>query len=329
VVADPLSGEPAPGLEETLRRAAEEIGPRATGRVKYHEPLAPFTSFRVGGPAGVLVEPKNETDLEVTGSVVARLGLDVLVLGRGSNVLIGDDGFPGVVIRMGKGFEWIRAAGEDGVEAGGGANLPQVANWARRRGLAGMEFSVAIPATVGGGVAMNAGAHGSSLSEVVESVRVCRLAEGRTDELSVEDLQMSYRQTAVGPGSLVCSARFRLHPGNPAEIAARMEKYRIHRSDTQPSEAPNAGSTFRNPPGASAGGLIEAAGLKGHRIGGAEVSPKHANFFFARPGARAQDVFDLMVHVQAEVRKNSGVTLVPEVRIIGFFDNADALETGR
>ncbi|HEX2178780.1 MAG TPA: UDP-N-acetylmuramate dehydrogenase [Actinomycetota bacterium] len=327
MVGDRGAAEPTPELQETLRRAAEEIAAGATGRVKFSEPLAPFTSFRVGGPAGVLVEPKNETDLEVTGSVVSRLGLDVLVLGRGTNVLIGDEGFPGVVIRMGKGFEWIRAAGEHGVEAGGGANLPQVANWAKRRGLSGMEFATAIPATVGGGVAMNAGAHGSSLSEVLESARVCHLAEGRTEELSMEDLQMSYRKTSVGPGSLVCSARFRLAPGDPAEIASRMERYRGHRTETQPSEAPNAGSTFRNPPGHSAGGLIEAAGLKGFRIGGAEVSSKHANFFFARPGARAQDVFDLMVHVQAEVEQAAGVTLVPEVRIIGFFDHADALKT--
>jgi UDP-N-acetylmuramate dehydrogenase len=314
-------------LDETLHQAAAEIGAAASGRVAFKEPLAPFTSFRVGGPAGVLVEPRDEKDLEVTGSVVARLGLDVLILGRGSNVLIGDDGFPGVVIRMGKGFEWIRPAGEDGVEAGGGANLPQVANWARRRSLAGMEFSVAIPATVGGGVAMNAGAHGASLSDVLESARVCYLAEGRTEEITAEDLDMSYRKTAVGPGSLVCSARFRLAPGDPAEIAARMEKYRIHRTETQPADAPNAGSTFRNPQGHSAGGLIEATGLKGHRIGGAEVSPKHANFFFARPGAKAQDVFDLMVFVQAAVEKEHGVRLLPEVRIIGFFDNADDLKT--
>jgi UDP-N-acetylmuramate dehydrogenase len=314
-------------LDETLQQATAEIGAAASGRVAFKESLAPFTSFRVGGPAGVLVEPRDEKDLEVTGSVVARLGLDVLILGRGSNVLIGDDGFPGVVIRMGKGFEWIRPAGESGVEAGGGANLPQVANWARRRSLAGMEFSVAIPATVGGGVAMNAGAHGASLSDVLESARVCYLAEGRTEEIAAEDLNMTYRKTAVGPGSLVCSARFRLVPGDPAEIAARMEKYRIHRSETQPADAPNAGSTFRNPQGHSAGGLIEATGLKGHRIGGAEVSPKHANFFFARPGAKAQDVFDLMVFVQAAVEKEHGVRLLPEVRIIGFFDNADELKT--
>lgn len=316
-----------PVLDRKLRRAAEEIGASAHGRVALHEPLAPFTSFRVGGPAGVLVEPRDEHDLEVAGSVVAGLGLDTLILGRGSNVLIGDAGFPGIVLRMGKGFEWIRAAGEDGVEAGGGANLPQVANWARRRSLSGMEFSVAIPATVGGGVAMNAGAHGSSLSDVLESARVCHLAQGRTIEVTADDLQMTYRRTAVGPGSLVCSARFRLTPGDPAEIAARMEKYRLHRSDTQPSEAPNAGSTFRNPPGSSAGHLIEAAGLKGHRIGGAEVSDKHANFFFAHPGARAQDIFDLIVFVQAEVEKSSGVTLVPEVRIVGYFENSAALKT--
>ncbi len=314
-------------LDEKLRLAADEIAVSSSGRVAFKEPLAPFTSFRVGGPAGVLVEPRDEKDLEVAGSVVSRRGLDVLILGRGTNVLIGDDGFAGVVIRMGKGFEWIRGAGADGVEAGGGANLPQVSNWARRRSLTGMEFTVAIPATVGGGVAMNAGAHGSSLSDVLESARICYLAEGRTVEISAQDLQMTYRETAIGPGSLVCSAKFRLAPGEQDHIAARMDRYRLHRSDTQPAEAPNAGSTFRNPPGQSAGALIEAAGLKGHRIGGAEVSPKHANFLFARPGASAQDVFDLMAFVQDAVERQHGVLLLPEVRIIGLFDNADGLKT--
>lgn len=312
---------------EALREAHREISASATGKVALSSPLAPSTSFRLGGPAGILIEPKDERDLEIAGAAVSHHGLDVLVLGRGSNVLIGDDGFPGLVIRLGKGFEQIRAAGADGVEAGGGANLPQVANWARRRSLAGMEFAVAIPATVGGGVAMNAGAHGSSLSEVLESVRVCLLAEGRTVQFAAADLDMSYRKTALPSGSLVCAATFRLAPGDPREIAARMERYRIHRSDTQPADAPNAGSTFRNPPGNSAGKLIEATGLKGHRIGGAEVSPKHANFFVAHPGATAQDVFDLIVFVQKAVEEAQGIRLLPEVRIIGFFDHADELKT--
>lgn len=322
-----VGGTAGSSVTEVLREAHREISSAATGKVALSESLAPFTSFRVGGPAGLLVEPAGEQDLEIAGSVVSRLGLDVLILGRGTNVLIGDDGFPGLVVRMGKGFEWIRASGDDGVQAGGGANLPQVANWARRRSLTGMEFSVAIPATVGGGVAMNAGAHGSSLSEVLESVRVCLLAEGRTVELSVADLEMSYRKSVLPAGSLVSSATFRLEPGDPKAIGARMEQYRLHRSDTQPADAPNAGSTFRNPPGNSAGKLIEGAGLKGHRIGGAEVSTKHANFFVARPGATAQDVFDLIVYVQKTVEETQGVRLLPEVRIIGFFENADELMT--
>lgn len=315
-----------PRTQDPAARAGEEIASLCEGRVLIGESLARFTSFRVGGAAGVLVEPMNEADLEVAGSALSRHGIEFVVLGRGTNVLVADAGFPGMVIKMGKGFEWIRQAGPRGVEAGGGANLPQVANWAAKRSLTGMEFAVAIPATVGGGVAMNAGAHGSSLSEVLQSVRVCTLAEGRIEVLTAGSLNMSYRKAAVPGGSLVCSAQFLLEPADRAEILERMERYRAHRADTQPSQAPNAGSTFKNPAGSSAGEMIERAGLKGLKVGGAEVSEQHANFFLARPGARAQDVFDLMVRVQRSVEEICGVTLIPEVRLIGRFEGAERLK---
>jgi UDP-N-acetylmuramate dehydrogenase len=255
------------------------------------------------------------------------LGLDTLVLGRGTNVLIADGGFPGAVIRIGKGFEWIREGSRSEVEAGGGLPLPVVANWAARRSLTGMEFAVAIPATVGGAVRMNAGAHGSSLSEVLRAARIFRLTSGQVEELSADGLGMSYRQTVLGPADVVCSARFQLSPGSREEISARMEHHRRHRSTTQPSDAPNAGSMFKNPEGRSAGALIEQAGMKGHRVGGAEVSLKHANFFLAHSGATAQDVYDLMAHVQAEVLAKFDILLIPEVRIIGTFDTTAGLRT--
>lgn len=326
-------GELSPGeanskvTPEVWDRVATDLAARLAGTVRRHAPLAPMTSFRVGGPAAVLIEPGAEADLEVADSVIARLGLAAMVMGRGTNLLISDDGFPGVVIRMARGFEWIRSGGNGTVEAGGGVSLARVANWAAGRSLQGMEFAVAIPATVGGGVAMNAGAHGQSMSDVLESARVWHLGEGRIREMAPADLEMSYRRSSLGPGNLVCSARFRLAPGDPAEIASRMSAYRQHRAGTQPSEAPNAGSMFKNPPGQSAGKLIESAGLRGYRIGGAEVSRKHANFFFAHPGARAQDVYDLMAHVQSAVEVRSGVTLLPEVRLVGLFEGAERLKT--
>lgn len=306
---------------------AADLRAAIKGRVLANQPLAPFTSFRVGGPAAVLVEAEDEADLRVIGEVVAEHDLPVLVLGRGTNVLIGDGGFGGVVVRTGKGFEWIREGKEHELEAGGGLSLPVVANYAAKRCMSGMEFAVAIPATVGGAVRMNAGAHGSSVSEVLRSARIFRLAERIGEDLPVAALQMSYRRTTLGATDIVCSARFGLQPGSLGEIKARMDMHRKHRTRTQPSEAPNAGSMFKNPPGSSAGELIERAGLKGHRVGGAEVSGKHANFFLAHSGARAQDVYDLMAHVQSVVWDNFGVMLLPEVRIVGSFDKTAELKT--
>jgi len=309
------------GDDSGLSEAGEELSASIGGSVVLNKPLGPITSFRLGGPAAIFVEPADEADLELAGLVANEHGIPMLIIGKGSNVLVADAGFPGVVVRMGKRFEWIRqGASVERVEAGGAASLPQVSNWAAKRSLTGMEFAVAIPATVGGGVAMNAGAHGSSVSEVLESVRVCTLAEGRTEEVEAAELDMRYRRTKLGPGALVCSARFILAPGDPATIRDRMKEHRVHRAATQPSEAPNAGSMFKNPPGGSAGGLIESAGLKGSRMGEAEVSTKHGNFFLARPGATAQDVYDLMAAVQTSVEEKFGVTLVPEVRLIGDFD---------
>ncbi|MEX2587275.1 MAG: UDP-N-acetylmuramate dehydrogenase [Actinomycetota bacterium] len=312
-------------MDDETRSTVQGLLPRIEGRTALDESLAPLTSFRVGGRAAVLVEPVSETDLSVTAEIVALTGMEILMLGKGSNLLVSDLGFPGIVLRLAKGFDQIAALGDDTIEAGAGTSLPQVANWAARRGLAGMEFAVAIPATVGGAVAMNAGAHGSDLSHVLESVRVCSLREGTFSEIPVQSLDMGYRSALIGEGNLVCAARFSLQRGDRDEILEKMHLYRTHRADTQPSRAPNAGSTFKNPPGSSAGSLIDAAGLKGLKIGGAQVSGKHGNFLLAGPGATAQDVFDLMAHIQSKVLKNAGVTLLPEVRIVGKFERSASL----
>ena len=338
IVSSDHGADELPGAAQ-LAALAASLGRAVGGRVTTSEPLAPFTSLRLGGPAAILVEPIDEDDLlrvaEVLagprsghagagGSAVGAAAVDVLVVGRGTNLLVSDRGFPGVVVRLGSGFEWISGGGPS-IEAGGGAPLPRVANYAARRSLAGMEFAVAIPATVGGGVRMNAGAHGSSISSVLAWARILGLTTGVQQTLSPQSLDLDYRKSSLTATDVVCAAGFTLRSADPAEIGRRMEAYRMHRSTTQPAEAPNAGSMFRNPAGSSAGLLIEAAGLKGRAVGRVEVSRRHANFFLAHPGATAQQVHDLMVVVQRTVEEHAGVVLVPEVRVVGTFDGSDGL----
>jgi UDP-N-acetylmuramate dehydrogenase len=307
--------------------AADALRSSVRGGVTTDAPLAPFTSFRLGGSAAILVEAFDESDLVTTASVAASSGLPILSLGRGSNMLVSDRGYPGIVVRLGKGFEWI-ADRERGLEAGSATPLPRLSNRAAGRGLSGLEFAVAIPASLGGAVRMNAGAHSSSLAEVLDWVRLYRLGDAAPSVLPVAALDMRYRSTNLGDDDIVCAAGLALTPAPPAEIGERMQRYRDHRAATQPGAARNAGSMFRNPTGTSAGRLIEEAGLKGHRAGAAEVSGKHANFFLAHPGATAQDVHRLLVDVQAAVLERTGVLLTPEVRMVGRFEQPDLLRAG-
>jgi UDP-N-acetylmuramate dehydrogenase len=298
---------------------AQELKGSLRGKVQQDLPIARLTSFRVGGPAAILVEPADADDLSTLGRVLESVDVQVFVLGRGTNVLVSDHGYPGVVVRLGKGFDWIAETEEKTLEAGGATPLPQVANRAARLGLTGLEFGIAIPATVGGAVRMNAGAHASAVADVLKDVLLCRVPGGSLDRLEVTALEMKYRSTGLGPGDVVVSATFLLELADREEIAARMEQYRDHRTETQPVDAPNAGSMFKNPEGSTAGALIEGAGLKGLRIGQAEVSQKHANFFLAHSGAKAQDIYDLMAAVQKRVFEKHDLLLIPEVRPLGSF----------
>jgi UDP-N-acetylmuramate dehydrogenase len=305
-----------PALDDLAERLELEL----PGRVRRDIAVAPMTSFRVGGNAAIVVEPVSAEELATAGREIGRHGADTLVLGRGTNLLVSDRGYEGVLIRLGKAFDWITEFGDDQLEAGGATALPQVANRAAKMGLAGIEFAIAIPASVGGAVRMNAGAHSASVADVLKSAKVCRLHAGELVDLGSGELGMSYRHTSLGPADVVCSARFQLRAGDREAIAAKMTHYREHRSVTQPVEAPNAGSMFKNPDKDTAGGLIEKAGLKGLHVGNAEVSRKHANFFLAHPGATAQEIYQLMTKVQATVKEKFGVLLYPEVRPIGEFD---------
>ncbi|MEA2452550.1 MAG: UDP-N-acetylmuramate dehydrogenase [Actinomycetota bacterium] len=289
-------------------------------KVTRDEPLARFTTYRLGGPAAIYVEPATEDDLVAMGKVLASADdrPPVLAVGRGSNLVISDEGWPGIAVRLGAAFSYVEGA-DGGARAGGGTALPLLANWAARRGLEGAEFLIAIPGSVGGAVRMNAGAHGREIKDCLRSATIFDLASGSLDHRDVGELMFSYRHSNLSDTDLVLSGTFSLDPADPAEVKAHMEAYRKHRADTQPGAVQNAGSVFRNPPGDHAGRLVEAAGLKGFSVGGARVSELHANFFIAGDGSTAQDVYDLVAEVRRRVQSAHGVDLIPEIRFVGTF----------
>ncbi|MGH2734602.1 MAG: UDP-N-acetylmuramate dehydrogenase [Actinomycetota bacterium] len=312
-------------MKTELRSLAAELEQRLEGLVENDRPLARLTTYRLGGPAALYVEPRDAVDLEALGATLREAGPDrppVLVLGRGSNLVVSDRGWPGLVLRLGPGFTWVEASAEveHGLSAGGAKPLPLVANWAARRSLSGMEWAVGVPGSVGGAVRMNAGAHGGDMARCVLSVGLFDLERGTLERRDVERLDFSYRHSSLESHEVVVDATLQLTPADPAEVRKDMEAYRRHRAETQPGALQNAGSTFKNPPGDSAGRLVEAAGLKGFRVGGASVSEIHANFFMASEEALAQDIFDLVAQVRERVRDTTGIDLQPEVRFAGPFD---------
>lgn len=302
--------------------AAEAILREAAGdRARTRFPLAPLTSFRIGGPAELFLEAESDADLAAAGRAAEAAGLPVMVIGKGSNVLVADGGFRGIVVRLGSSFRWAAREGTDLV-AGGAMPLPALAGVALSHRLAGLEFGVAIPASLGGAVRMNAGAHGRSMSDVVAAVEVFDLAAAARRWIDAADAGFRYRSTELAEHAVVVGARLRLHAGETAEIRGEMDAAREWRRRTQPLAQPNCGSVFKNPPNDHAARLVEAAGAKGLRVGGAEVSGKHANFIVADPGARAADVAELIRTVQARVAESFGVTLETEVRFVGDFEAA-------
>lgn len=299
---------------------AEAILRAALGeRLRTGYPLSPLTSFRIGGPAALFVEPQSEGDLQAAAEAVRTTGIPFVVLGKGSNVLVSDAGFPGLVLRLGKGFRWTAREG-DRLRAGGAMPLPALAGIALTHALAGLEFGVAIPATLGGSVRMNAGAHGHALDEVVRDVEVFSLFEGEHRTVPAAAAGFRYRGSTLPPDGVVVSAGVALRPGDRGEIRRHMEDARRWRRETQPLAEPNCGSVFKNPPGDHAARLVEALGAKGTSVGGASVSTKHANFIVAAPGTKAADVVELIRRLQETVAERFGVRLEPEVHLVGEFD---------
>jgi UDP-N-acetylmuramate dehydrogenase len=279
-------------------------------------PLGARTTYRVGGTAALFEEVADVGRLGEVARCVAGTDVPVLVLGRGSNMLVADRGFDGLVIALGPAFDRVDLVGHD-VRAGAALSLPVLARRTAAAGLTGLEWAVGVPGSVGGAIRMNAGGHGSDTAATLVEYDWVDLATGSAGTSPVAALQADYRRTSVTPAQVVTGGTFRLRPGEPAEGAAAIAEIVRWRRAHQPGGS-NAGSVFTNPADDSAGRLIDACGLKGVRIGTAEVSAKHANFIQADPGGSADDVRALIEHVQAVVAGATGVQLRTEVRMVGF-----------
>ncbi|HEV2302317.1 MAG TPA: UDP-N-acetylmuramate dehydrogenase [Stellaceae bacterium] len=288
--------------------------PPVRGRLALDAPLGKLTWFGVGGPAEVLFRPADAEDLAQFLAALPR-DVPVTVIGVGSNLLIRDGGVAGVVVRLGRGFADIAVAGED-VRAGAGALDLNVALAAAEAGVAGLEFLSGVPGTIGGALRMNAGAYGSELKDVLAAASALDRAGGR-HELSLSQIGLEYRRSAVDPAWIFLEARLAGRRDDPAGITARMQEIRAAREASQPIRAHTGGSTFKNPPGEAAWRLIDRAGCRGLVRGGAQVSEKHANFLINTGAASAADLEGLGEEVRRRVHETSGLLLEWEIRRIG------------
>ena len=283
--------------------------------LKYNEPMAKHTSFKIGGGAEVMAFPKNAEELSAILKASALLDVKPAILGAGTNVLAPDGGIPGLVICLKDCMDGMEALDGDRIRVAAGVTMTRAAVFAANLGLSGLEFAHGIPGTVGGGVYMNAGAYGGEIVQVCESVSVMDMA-GNLMELTREEIQFSYRHSMLEEeGGIVVCVVFKLTPGEPEIIRAKMKELQGKRSASQPLDLPSAGSAFKRPVGGYAAALIDQAGLKGYQVGGAAISTKHAGFAVNLGGATAQDVRDLLIQVSDIVFEKSGIRLEPEVRI--------------
>ena len=284
------------------------------------EPMAGHTTFRIGGPADCFLQPENEEQLIQVQRYLGKVGLPFFVLGNGSNLLVSDAGYRGVIIQVGRKMSAIEVEGCT-IKAQAGATLAQVAKAALEHGLTGLEFASGIPGTVGGGVVMNAGAYDGELSQVVARVHVVN-SEGEIMELDNETMEFGYRTSAIKNTSLaITEVQFELSEGDKEQIREKMEDYTSRRREKQPLEYSSAGSTFKRPKGFFAGKLIMDAGLRGYQKGGARVSDKHCGFVINTGDATAEDVRNVIREVQERVKEKFHVTLETEVIFLGWEKN--------
>jgi UDP-N-acetylmuramate dehydrogenase len=304
---------------------ASELKLIAGVKFKISEPLARYTSMKLGGPADYFIEVENSTALASVLILLRRLATPICLLGNGSNVLISDRGVRGAVIHLAgefKNIDWR----EDGefvrVTVGAAYAVTQLVRATARKGYAGLEFAEGIPGSVGGALVMNAGAYGSEFEKVVERVDAVSAA-GESITFSRDQLTFTYRDSHLPAGTVVARVTMRLHRSETVEVSSKLRELVGKRKSSQPAGFPNSGSMFRNPPGDYAGRLIEAAGLKGKRIGQAQIAERHANFIVNLGGAKAEDVRRLMELARAEVRRQFGVELIAEVKLMGEWEESE------
>lgn len=282
------------------------------------EPLKAHTSFRIGGPAKYYLVPEKEDEIREAIDFAGEKGLPFYIIGKGSNILFSDAGFDGVIIEIGRGLEKMEIREDGMVTAQAGIALSKMASKLMEAELTGFEFASGIPGTLGGGIAMNAGAYGGEIKDCIRRARILT-PEGNILILQKEELELGYRTSVIQKQSyLVLEGEFVFEQGKKESIQGRMRELNQRRRDKQPLEYPSAGSTFKRPEGYFAGKLIEDAGLRGYRVGDAQVSEKHCGFVVNRGEATAAEVAHLIKDVQDQVREKFGVMLEPEVRMVGF-----------
>ena len=303
-------------MKENIKQRFSEI--LNENQILEAEPMSRHTTFRIGGPAELFLVPKSTEEIAGIFKICREEGLPWFILGNGSNLLVSDKGYQGVVIQLYKGFGEVKVQGCQ-ITAQAGALLSQIAAAAREESLTGFEFAGGIPGTLGGAVVMNAGAYGGEMKDVIKEVTVLT-REGEIRTLQAEELAMGYRTSAIKEaGYIVLSAVLSLEKGDKEQIKARMQELAGMRSSKQPLQYPSAGSTFKRPEGYFAGKLIMDSGLRGYQVGGAQVSEKHCGFVINTGNATARDVRNLMADVQRIVEEKYGVKLEPEVKFLGDF----------
>lgn len=286
-------------------------------KTTYNKPMSELTTFKIGGPIDLLVEPNNNTELETTLNFCLTNNLPWLTIGAGSNLLVRDKGIRGVGIKLSGEFNEWKINGTV-VTAGSAVSLSKLAKEMAESGFSGLEFACGIPGTIGGGVFMNAGAYNGEISHVISRVEATLAGDG-TRWFDKADLKLAYRYSRfqTETNAIITRAEFSLMQESPDLTCSKVRELTCLRESKQPLELPSAGSVFRRPEGYFVGPLIEGAGLKGYKIGGAQVSPKHTGFIVNSGGATAEDVLSLIAHIQRVVKEKDGVDLIPEIRLIG------------
>lgn len=303
-------------MNQALREYMASILPAEN--IKFEEPMCRHTSFRTGGKAACLVQIEDVRQLRLLLSYLRKTENQFFILGNGTNLLVSDRGYDGVIIQIGSGMSDIKVE-QERICVQAGALLSQTARRAMEEGLAGMEFASGIPGSIGGGIVMNAGAYGGEMRQIVESVTVLN-ADGEEMELDCDTMEFGYRTSVIrNRPFIVTQAVLKLVKGEKEEIRIKMEEFAVRRRAKQPLEYPSAGSAFKRPEGYFAGKLIMDSGLRGYRVGGAQVSEKHCGFIINTGNATSEDIAELMTEVQERVKERFGVLLEPEIVRLGNF----------